>query len=546
MGALDVASRAYDPPVFARFTLEISRALTVLDGPLLVLVPGAAAVSHALELLDDDNIVPPELRERLRVSSVGLQGPPTEAEVAPAAVVIAGLTNAVDADDTTYRDARAWLRLGKVVVCINARIGANALPRELAQSEAAYCLTTFTVARTDTWRGDDADKYAEDEGSAALWRRFPGDWKVMLDMGNSGEWVLVDELKQRPGEGEITQMVLPRVERRQMAIDSTRRALGLPDEPGVPPSAAGSGAQPPGSADGADGAANGGVAAVDGIVLLSWAQIQAAGAWGPMALYTAATLHRMRTLGGEANFDRASDARGVHMMMPAVEADLAAAWEPDYGKLRGGLVASCQLVADGAGDGIATIEQLAVDAAAEPASVRALLRRAMAEAMTAKQVALVVAPLTAFCNSIAEAELRASGFEPVGTGDEPPSICEAFDGAAGVLWMLLGEVTDDDSDGIGGETTSMDTKELDGMDLPAAAEEPASEADGPAIEAADGPLEATEPEGMKPASDEGPEDSEKPINDGEAEDEGDADDDGETLASEEDIARLKRMFGSTD
>ena len=75
-----------------------------------------------------------------------------------------------DADDTSLRDARAWMRAAPVAVCVNARF--NVAPVEMAAFEAAYCLMTYTVAKTDTLR-DDAEMYAEDAGSAVLWRQFP-------------------------------------------------------------------------------------------------------------------------------------------------------------------------------------------------------------------------------------------------------------------------------------------------------------------------------------------------------------------------------------
>ena len=68
MGSLDVTSRAYEPPVLARFALEISKALTVLDGEILVLLPGMSAAMQAKELLDGSALAWPAAgRDRVSV-----------------------------------------------------------------------------------------------------------------------------------------------------------------------------------------------------------------------------------------------------------------------------------------------------------------------------------------------------------------------------------------------------------------------------------------------------------------------------------------------
>ena len=51
MQALDVTSRAYDPPVLARFSLEVSKALTVVPGAVLLLLPPSLALLWLLLLL---------------------------------------------------------------------------------------------------------------------------------------------------------------------------------------------------------------------------------------------------------------------------------------------------------------------------------------------------------------------------------------------------------------------------------------------------------------------------------------------------------------
>lgn len=156
MQSLDVRSRAYDPPVLARFALEVSQALTILDGPLLLLLPGASAVAQARQLLDVEGMWPAGDADRLSVSSLALRGAPNEDETLPAAVVIVGLQASGGADDTTMRDARAWMRAVPTTLSINARL--NVPPIEMADFEAAYCLMTYTIAKTDKLKGEEAEK----------------------------------------------------------------------------------------------------------------------------------------------------------------------------------------------------------------------------------------------------------------------------------------------------------------------------------------------------------------------------------------------------
>ena len=189
----------------------------MLDGPLLLLLPGMAAVSEVRGLMENDAIWPEAERERLRVTAVSMVGGPQEDEEPPAAVIIAGLTRAADSDDNSYRDARAWLKLSRAAILINARV--NELPLEMASAESAYCLVTYTVAKTDTWR-EDADLYQEDAGSAVLWRRFPYDWRVLLDTGNAGEWTQLAELPRRPDAKKLSELCLPTMQKRQSALDA--------------------------------------------------------------------------------------------------------------------------------------------------------------------------------------------------------------------------------------------------------------------------------------------------------------------------------------
>ena len=289
MASLDVTSRAFDPPVLARFALEISKALTVVEGDVLVLLPGMSTAMEARQLLEKEQVAWPEAdRERLSVSSLGMQGAPpldraADAPPAPAAVVLVGLTPAASSDDPTLRNARAWMREAKVALVINPRLP-EPRPIEFSDCETAYCLMTYTVARTDTWKGEDANKYTEDAGSAVLWRTYPQDWLVMIDHGNADDWALVEELRRRPTEEALSSMLLPGVQARQAAVDSARAALGQQDE--LDRRGEDSRRRQSGGDDrtAASSGATGGESTLDarGVVAITWEQIQAAGSFGPM------------------------------------------------------------------------------------------------------------------------------------------------------------------------------------------------------------------------------------------------------------------------
>ena len=411
MGSLDVTSRAYEPPVLARFALEISKALTVLDGEILVLLPGMSAAMQAKELLDGSALAWPAAdRDRVSVSSLGMQGPPASDSVLPAAVVLVGLTPALDSDDSSLRDARAWMRSGAVAVAINPKLP-SPRPVEMNDFEAAYCLMSYTVARTDTYKKD-GNLYQEDAGSAVLWRKFPDRWRVLSDYGNTREWTLVDELPTRPSEDALSTMLLPGVQKRQAAIDSTKQALG-----GGAGAGGGGGPSPSASSSRDEVVEEGGVGGVGpanrdalGVVTINWEQIQEAGSFGPTAMYNALVLHRIRTLQGDACTDTQRDERGLHVLLTERAEDASAAWTKKFGKLKGGLSAACQLVPDGLSKGIATIEQLAIGPKASGKEAEFVIARAIAEARAAGQSSIVALAPIAAAGSVAEAALTAAGF----------------------------------------------------------------------------------------------------------------------------------------
>ena len=439
MQALDVTSRAYDPPVLARFSLEVSKALTVVPGAVLLLLPGMAAVTAARELIDNEAVWPEEERARISVSSLALQGGPKEGEPLPAAVVLVGLTSVKSADDPSVRDARAWLRASAYSVVINSQL--KMAPVEMAAFEAAYCLLTYTVARSERARAD-GERYAADLGTAALVRRYPQSWRVLLDVTNTRDWSELAELPRRPLLEDLNRLVLPRVQEHQASLDAAAAALGASGSgngvavktgtvnvagKGVEAVMGGKGSGVAGGGAGGRGAesSSSGVAAANacqdarGVVSLTWAAIEAPGALGPTALYGAIALHRMRTLGKRARLERDEDARGMHLVLPAIVSDGASAWDPSVKKVKGSLLLTCQLVLDGAAEGVAALEQLALAAEAREEQVAAVLARAIDEARKAGQVALIVTPPEEPPNGMLSTALVGLGFGATARGPGP-------------------------------------------------------------------------------------------------------------------------------
>ena len=537
MQALDVTSRAYDPPVLARFSLEVSKALTVVPGTVLLLLPGMAAVTAARELIDNEAVWPEEDRARISVSSLALQGGPKKGEPLPAAVVLVGLTSVKSADDPSVRDARAWLRASAYSVVINSQL--KMAPVEMAAFEAAYCLLTYTVARSERARAD-GERYAADLGTAALVRRYPQSWRVLLDVTNTRDWSELAELPRRPLLEDLNRLVLPRVQEHQASLEAAAAALGASGngvagngvaavKGGKGSGAAAGGAGGGGAAAGGAESSSSGMAAANvcqdarGVVSLTWAAIEAPGALGPTALYGAIALHRMRTLGKRARLEREEDARGMHLVLPAILSDGASAWDPSVKKVRGSLLLTCQLVLDGAAEGIAALKQLALAAEAREEQVAAVLVRAIDEARNAGQVALLVTPPEEEPNGILSTALLGLGFDVTASGPGPlaSALATAPAGTLGVA--IMREAPEEASVEAPPLTAAAADEAADAAADAAAADEPM---DAEALRAA---LEEQTKE-MRPAPDEEMRIELLPE---------------ETMpgATEDDVARLKRMFG---
>jgi len=528
MASLDVTSRDFDAGIFSRFVLEISKALTVLDGSVLLFMPSLSAVAKTRELLDsvDLEVWPQDARERLRITTFGIHGaPPADAAGLPAAVVVAGLTSSYDTDDNSYRIARKWLQAAPVAVCINARV--EMLPIEMAAFEAAYCIITYTVAKTDTRRSTDANRSFEESGKAMLWRSYPGKWRVMVSWGTAGEWELAQETVQRPGDDEINAIVLPQFGKRQAAIESTQRALGggaagpVPSSSPSSSSFSGAGAgRLEGSSEGGAGSGAENRVGADGVVTLRGEEVN--GGYGPRALYTALILHRLRTLAEAACLDPTADEVGMHILLPERAEDAAAVWDPKFGRMRGGYLVVCHLVPDGAGARAASLVQLAVGDAATADDIKSVLRRAVDEAVAAGQETIVVESLSSLTGRSSEALRLCLG--ELGFDGGPERLC---------LRLVDAETAR------GGDDATKEVERAPEGKTPSAPAPFSELTGGDGDDGDDGDEDIQLRLGPVDADTDGGD----AVADGDA-DAGQGDDaEGITFGSQEDIDRLKRMFG---
>ena len=440
--ALDISSRAYEPVMMARFALEVTAALTMLEGPILLLLPGLAAVTEARQFLDA-GIWSDEARERLQVSPLSLHSAPESDDEAniPAAVVIGGLTlmEGSSSEDTAFRNARAWLRLSSVSscvsVCLNTRV--RLLPAELTEHETVFALIPYVLNRQPASAQDDGEQ-GEDAGRALLWRSFPDPWRVLLDASSTGEYSVLAELDRRPDDAALSRLLLPTVEKRKVALDSAMRALGeLGGDEGAGDAAgaaAGGGARP--SDDAPSNAAATAAGSASFAVALTWEDIMGDNNCA-LALYQASTLLRQQALGRAVTF--AADEAAVHVVLPSETEDAVAAKvrDPSYKLtgLTGDLHGACLLRTDGAGRGIALIEQLALPAAhadeERAAFAQSLLRCAKAEAAARGQTHLVIG-----LPSHPREWFAGVGFEEPNEA-APPEVSTAMERLTSPVWQRL-------------------------------------------------------------------------------------------------------------
>lgn len=271
ISSLDPRSPMYEPGTLARICLELAKdGLAPLGGSLLLLLPGFTTSGAATELLtDSDNQLnwPSDFRERVRISSLGMQGPPSEVAELPAAVVVAGLSSAVDSDDPSFRNGRAWLRAASpscAALCVNLECQNE--PVELGSFEQSYFFTSYGIMRTAAdvlprclpprsrtptapparafappvmppappplhprgprscvSRQDEGEAQGDSEngGVALLRRAAPGPWRLLFDADGGTSYELLAESAERPSAERMEELIAE-------ALDRTKGPMELP------------------------------------------------------------------------------------------------------------------------------------------------------------------------------------------------------------------------------------------------------------------------------------------------------------------------------
>lgn len=417
---------------------------------------------------------PADYSKRLRLSTLE-----NADDVEAGAVVMCGLAIEQQPDDLR-RDALVWLRRASVSLCVNTRVPLlrfeadryepvfslvpHRIQRELLRYEAMRFVGGFLSERI--WvrphpaamvaaNGNRGQRWqrtkralamsatvdspalptelvgTEEMGRTLVRRAYPGPWEVLLDVGFTGEYCLIDELPNRPTNTALTELITPNVKARTAALASALKALreanagDAPDprdSPSILPAAAGrAGAE------------------VSSIVLgvvevLSWAEISSGDA-ATLKLYEASTLLRQRCYADAVSFR--SDEVAVHVLQPYTpdEANDARARTEGYGRLNGDVRGACLLVPGE--DGIGALEQLSVQREAtkdeRSACAELLLARAVAEAGKHRQ-SWLVAELPPSLQVHGAAWLATAGFGPA--DDATPDDVKRAMGAGAVCRQL--------------------------------------------------------------------------------------------------------------
>lgn len=424
---LDPTETDFDRDAFLHLTLRCMRALTVLDGPLLLMLPCMQTLAAAKRAVSAE--WPVDVRERLRLTVPQFFGEPTDEDLRAEGVLVAGFVGN-GLEDPEHRHACAWLRsASSVALCLNSYVRLQNF--ELARYETAFAFEPHTVTR-DVLRflgagsksrthlaeriwvdvGTGAREQAarsqspahedvmatEQLGEAMIYRAYPQPWQVFFASEAAQDFEQVAELPARPNDRELTEIVEPIIKARRAALaaalralrqDSSNTSVGVSKEAESSIEKLG-----PVSVAGALGVAS---MSPGTVVCLSWAEVEAKGASEALSLYQAVALLRQRCYGSATSFS--NDERGLHIFQPysADEAAAARARSIASGRLNGDLRGACLLVPDGAGEGVATIEHFALQRDAAPeersACAAALLARALSEARILNQRYIVVGPL---------------------------------------------------------------------------------------------------------------------------------------------------------
>mmetsp|Transcript_51350 Transcript_51350/g.133431 ORF Transcript_51350/g.133431 Transcript_51350/m.133431 type:complete len:566 (-) Transcript_51350:10-1707(-) len=471
---LDPTDEEFDRRAFVHVALQCVRAIDcVTDGDEhVILLPSLHTLAAAEEAVADE--WPAADRKRLRLGLLDHIGEPADDQPRLASVLVAGFKGSEGSTDDSpaNRNACAWLRHSKIAVCLNSDV--RLLRFELAQYKTAFAYEPHTIWRevlrfprsnqqskqqayserlwikTDEaaegreWASQGEDAVAVQRlGRALIYHAHPAPWQVLMAFGTAEGFERLVELPARPKDSELNEVIEPTVKARRAAIDAALRALrqlGSEDTNAALTTTAGQSPAPtlgPLSVAGAVGIAD----VQPGLTFcLSWAEVVAQSPEA-LSLYQAVALLRQRCYGTEASF--AHDEVGVHIVQPysAEEAAAARARSQAAQRLNGDLLGACLLMPNGVAEGVATIEQLAVQRDAEPearaACAALLIKRALSECKERGQRHAIVPALPPLLQVEGLRWLAAAGFAPLVT---------ATDGADGTtvpaeLFELVGRGT---------------------------------------------------------------------------------------------------------
>uniref|UniRef100_A0A7S4B0C3 DUF1995 domain-containing protein n=1 Tax=Chrysotila carterae TaxID=13221 RepID=A0A7S4B0C3_CHRCT len=213
--ALDITSRGYDPPAFARFALELARELLILaDGPVLVMLPGMSAGGVARQILNEEEGWSDAERDHIQISSLSLLGAPSESSTLPAAIIFAGLAPASSADDSSVQQVRQWLQLAigvrrvtskpPLVLVFNSRLPTP--PVEMAAFETAYALLPYVIQPSATSETSSPGQPSRD-AEAVLLRAFPDEWHVCFRASRQDAYTKIASRPRKPSMDQLAKML---------------------------------------------------------------------------------------------------------------------------------------------------------------------------------------------------------------------------------------------------------------------------------------------------------------------------------------------------
>lgn len=227
-------------------------------------------------------------------------------------------------------DMSAWIRQTAWINAVDNVICINPLWENGVPREMDGFLMAYSLATYDLAKGGTSGENPEDVlGRACLWRRYPEPWKLLYDHEQRGEWALLETYDEKPSQDTMDFKLGKTALEYERTMDTMQKIVG-------------------------------GIAS------------QAA---EPETEEEERPVEAPDLVEGVA-MSRSADQRGVFIEKENDEFPIA----------------SCQVVPDGAGDGIASLERLFVASTAARAAARDVIKQALFVASAFSQTAIVVPP----------------------------------------------------------------------------------------------------------------------------------------------------------